>query len=89
MDFLRTKASNFRAMLSEQPQSEQTAELMKLYNEDDLVPLIRTHLLPLYFTGTLDAAVSKVAEVFPSVDSDKVKRYLLCFCECVLKSYVS
>ena len=85
MDFLLAKASNFRKMLEE---LSPTSAALKQYSETDLVPLIRAYLMPLYLTGTMDVAVAKVAEEFPGADAEKVKRYLTCFCECVLKDHV-
>jgi hypothetical protein len=85
MDFLLAKASNFRKMLVDLGGD---SEILQSFREEDLVPLIKSHLLPLYFTGTLGAAVSKVVEAYPGADSEKVRRYLECFCECVLKDHV-
>ena len=85
---LQSKASNFRKMLAEQPQSTEAEALVASYNEAELVPLIKTHLMPLFVTNSLDVAVAKVVEVYPDVDAVKVKRYLSCFCECVLVNNV-
>ena len=88
MDFLHSKASNFRKMLEEQPQTPEAQDILKLYNEAELESLIKTHLLPLYLVNQLDAAVTKVMEVYPLLDKSKVKRYFSCFCECILKSHI-
>lgn len=85
---LLKKASNFRKMLAEQPQTPESEALTASYNEADLVPLIKTHLLPLFVTNSLDVAVAKVVEVYPGIDAVKVKRYFSCFCECILKSHI-
>ena len=88
MDFLRSKASNFREYLKSEPQTQESEALLNSYNEAELETLIKTHLLPLYFLGQLDKAAEKILEVFPAVDGNRVQRYLLCFCECVLKANI-
>jgi len=85
---LKAKASNFRKMLTEQPQTPESEALLASYNEAQLPDLVKTHLLPLFLTNSLDVAVAKVVEVFPGVDAPKVKRYFSCFCECVLVNNV-
>ena len=54
MDFLHSKASNFRKMLEEQPQTPEAQDILKLYNKAELESLIKTHLLPLYLVNQLD-----------------------------------
>ena len=88
MDFLRSKASNFREYLKSEPQTPESEALLNSYNEAELETLIKTHLLPLYFLGQLDKAAEKILEVFPAVDGSRVQRYLLCFCECILKANI-
>lgn len=82
--FLRSKASNFRAMLETHAETPTARALLESYNDVELELLIKTHLLPLFFTGTLDVAVQRILAEFPSLDPVRVKRYLSCFCECVL-----
>ena len=88
MEFLRSKASNFRTYLQSQPQTPETEALLKTYDEAELEGLIKTHLLPLYMVSQLDRAVEKIVEAYPEIDAAKVKRYLLCFCECILKAHI-
>ena len=83
MDFLRSKASNFRNLLK--PTTPEAEAMLNSYDDKELVPLITTHLLPLFLVGQLDVAVTKVLEHFPDLDASLTKRYLSCFCECVLK----
>ena len=78
MEFIKQKAANFRKYLS------QFKEVPAEYTDEALLPLVKTHLLPLYATGMLDTAVQKIAEEFQNHSPEfkaKVQRYLECFCE--------
>ena len=57
MDFLHSKASNFRKMLEEQPQTPEAQDILKLYNEAELESFIKTHILPLYLVNQLAAVI--------------------------------
>ena len=79
MELIKQKAANFRKYLS------QYKEVPAEYTDEALLPLVKTHLLPLYATGMLDTAVEKIAEEFSNHTPEfkaKVLRYLECFCEC-------
>ena len=78
MELIKQKAANFRKYLS------QYKEVPAEYTDEALLPLVKTHLLPLYATGMLDTAVQKIAEEFSNHTPEfkaKVLRYLEFFCE--------
>ena len=81
--FLQEKANNFRVYVKEH--AKLPVDLDQ-YKDDQLIPFVLTHLIPLYATGMLSTAVDKVAETVGNQDPEfkaKVVRYLQCFCECV------
>ena len=84
MDFLLTKAKNFRAYLKDLNDSSEALVLLEQYNEAELVGLVKRYLLPLFALGQLSQATTKVMEAFPRADALKVERYLCCFCEVVV-----
>ena len=84
LDFVKTKANNFRAFLKQHSTNPESDALIATYTEDQLVPLVMTYLMPLYATGQLDVAVKSVVEQFKNETpefADKVRRYFECFCE--------
>ena len=84
MDFLLTKAANFRAYLKDLNDSTEACKVLEQYNEAELVGLVKKYLLPLFALGQINQATTKVMEVFPRADAVKVERYLCCFCEVVV-----
>jgi len=67
--------------------TEEHKALLSQFNENDVVSLVHTHLLPLYATGTLNVArdtLVKELSIADPVIAEKIGRYFLCFCESVL-----
>jgi hypothetical protein len=61
--------------------------LLNQYEPEAVVPLVVTHLAPLYATGQLSVAVERVCDAFECHEAafkTKVGRYLECFCETLL-----
>ena len=82
--FIEEKAANFRKYLREQSKATNTQSILDSYSNEQLVPLVLKHLLPLYVSGLLGTAVDHIADTFANHDEAfkaKVQRYLECFCE--------
>ena len=83
-DFLVSKARNFRTMLEPFVKTDAHRALLSQYTEKDVETLTLTYLMPLYRTGTLSIASSRVVSELGISDTatiDKIGRYFTCFCE--------
>ncbi len=86
VEFLKQKASNFRRYIVENSKAPETEAFLNQYQEDNVVGLIMTHLLPLQAVGQLELAVNQICEACQNEAPEfreKVGRYLQCFIECV------
>jgi hypothetical protein len=86
-EFVKQKARNMRDWLK--PWAKQ--EHMAMYDEDKIVVLVLTTLLPMFSSGRLDEATGVVMDNLVGVPDDqrdavrtKVGRYLSCFCEAMM-----
>jgi hypothetical protein len=82
--FVKQKARNMREWLKPWAKPEHDA----LYDDDKVVLLVLTTLLPMFSSGRLEEAVATVMDNLVGVPDDqkesvrvKVGRYLTCFCE--------
>jgi len=83
-DFVLQKIRNMKAWL----QVWTGPELLELYDENKVIFMITTGLLPLYVSNELEVGVDMIMDKLQGVPSDevesvrqKVRRYLTCFCE--------
>lgn len=85
--FVRQKAENFKKMLEPFCKTPEHKEFLTKYDASQVEELVMQYLSPLYATGTLviakDTIVSQL-EISDTEVSEKVGRYLECFCECLL-----
>ena len=85
-EFLFEKASNFQAFLKQHSDPQHHTKLEQ-YKPEDLLPVLETHLVPLFQLGQIMTAVEKIGHEFAIVDGEvlkKIERYLTCFCEVYL-----
>ena len=83
-DFLVSTARNFRVMLEPFVKTDAHRTLLSQYSEKDVETLTLTYLMPLYRTGTLSIASSRVVselDIKDAVIIEKITRYFSCFCE--------
>ena len=89
LEFLKSKAQNFRTMLNSYSPDADVQKLMSGFNEALLLPTITNYLLPLKQSGKLNEISGQVMGHLsvPEAESDAVRakiiRYFECFCEAI------
>lgn len=89
LEFLKSKAANFRTLLNSYSPDSDAVKLMSGFNELLLVPTIQNYLVPLKKSGKLDEISRQVMDHLTVPESDKeavrskIVRYFQCFCETV------